>query len=128
MAGSDGLDLALGADAAGFDFAVGVGSMYTWSSEGATGSGLFWDWSVNFLGSSPGSFPLFPHSTREGFLLLFSMAHILHSIVGHPVVPCSPAFHALFVFAKIFGFSPFYPCFIHLCLDWIAFHLVCKAT
>ena len=35
MAGSDGLDLALGAGAAGFEFAVGVGSIYT-------GSGLFW--------------------------------------------------------------------------------------
>ena len=58
MAGSDGLDLALGADAAGFDFVAGVGSMYTWSSEGATGGGLFWGWSVDFLGSSPGSFPL----------------------------------------------------------------------
>ena len=28
-----------------------------------------------------------PHSIREGFLLLFSMAHILHIIVGHPAVP-----------------------------------------
>ena len=28
MVGSDGLDLALGAGAAGFDFAAGVGSMY----------------------------------------------------------------------------------------------------
>ena len=34
------LDLALGAGAAGFDFSAGVGSMYTWSSEGATSSGL----------------------------------------------------------------------------------------
>ena len=41
MAGSDGLDLALGVGATGFDFAVGVASMYTWSAEGATGSGLF---------------------------------------------------------------------------------------
>ena len=40
MACSDGLDLPLGAGAAGFDFSAGVGSMYTWSSEGATGSGL----------------------------------------------------------------------------------------
>ena len=29
----------------------------------------------------------FPHSTREEFLLLFSMAHILYLIVGHPAVP-----------------------------------------
>ena len=41
MAGSDGLDLALGAGATGFEFAAGVGNMYTWSAEGATGSGLF---------------------------------------------------------------------------------------
>ena len=40
MACSDGLDLPLGAGAAGFDFYAGVGSMYTWSYEGATGSGL----------------------------------------------------------------------------------------
>ena len=39
MAGSDGLDLALGAGAAGFEFAAGVGSMYT-------GSRLFWGWAV----------------------------------------------------------------------------------
>ena len=31
MAGSDGLDLALGVGAAGFEFATGVGSMYTCS-------------------------------------------------------------------------------------------------
>ena len=41
--------------------------------------------------------------------------------------PCSPAFHALVVFATIFGFSPFYPCYIQLCLDCMVFHLVCKA-
>ena len=39
MAGSDGLDLALGAGVTGFEFAVGVCSMYT-------GSGLFWGWAV----------------------------------------------------------------------------------
>ena len=32
-------------------------------------------------------FYYFPHSTREEFLLLFSMAHILYLIVGHPAVP-----------------------------------------
>ena len=46
MAGSDDLDLALGAGAAGLDFAAGVGSMYTLSSEGATGSELFLGWAV----------------------------------------------------------------------------------
>ena len=39
MAGSDGLDLALGAGSAGFDFATGVSSMYI-------GSGLFCGWVV----------------------------------------------------------------------------------
>ena len=39
-----------------------------------------------------------------------------------------PCFFTPQFFATIFGFSPFYPCFIHLCLDWIVFHLVCKAT
>ena len=45
----------------------------------------------------------------------------------HHAAPCSPAFHALFVFATIFGFSPFYPCCNHLSLDFMVFHLVCKA-
>ena len=49
MAGSDGLDLALGAGAASFEFAAGVGSMYT-------GSGLFGGWAValefKFMGIS----------------------------------------------------------------------------
>ena len=52
MAGSDGLDLALGAGAADFDFAVG--SMYTWSAEGATGSGLFLSWAVALGSKSMG--------------------------------------------------------------------------
>ena len=57
---SDGLDLPLGAGAAGFDFVAGVGCgagegrIYTWSTEGATGSRLFWGWAValgfNFMG------------------------------------------------------------------------------
>ena len=54
MACRDGLDLPLGAGAAGFDFSASVGSMYTWSFVGATGSGLFWGWAValgfNFMG------------------------------------------------------------------------------
>ena len=41
MAASGGLDLPLGAGAAGFDFSASVGSMYTWSAEGGTSSGLF---------------------------------------------------------------------------------------
>ena len=32
-------------------------------------------------------FHSFPHSTREVVLLLFSMAHKLDIIVGHPAVP-----------------------------------------
>ena len=58
MTCSDGLDLWLGPGVACVDFGAGEGRIYTWSSEGTTGSGLFWGWSVDFLGSSPGSFPL----------------------------------------------------------------------
>ena len=53
-----GLDLALGA--AGFEFAAGVGCgagegrIYTWSAEGATGSGHLVSWAVavgfNYVG------------------------------------------------------------------------------
>ena len=45
-AAGNGLDLALGAGAAGFDFSAGVGSMYTRSAEGGTSSGLFLGWAV----------------------------------------------------------------------------------
>ena len=54
MACSDGLDLPLGAGAAGFDFSAGVGSMYTWSSEGATGSGYLVAWAVAVVSKSTG--------------------------------------------------------------------------
>ena len=54
MACSDGLDLWLGAGAAGFDFATGVGSMYTWSSEGVTGSGYLVSWAVAVVSKSMG--------------------------------------------------------------------------
>ena len=40
-----GLDLPLGAGAAGFDFVAGVGSMYT-DSGGAAGSGVLVSWAV----------------------------------------------------------------------------------
>ena len=54
MAGSDGLDLALGAGAAaGVGFAIG--RVYTRSKDG---SGLLVAWVVGFWGSSPASFPL----------------------------------------------------------------------
>ena len=50
---SDGLDLALGAGAAGFGFVAGVlcwdwatSRIYTWSVEGATGSGHLVSWAV----------------------------------------------------------------------------------
>ena len=47
MADNDGLDLALGVGAAGFEFVAGVGSMYT-------GSGLFWGWAVALGSKSMG--------------------------------------------------------------------------
>ena len=51
-AAGNGLDLPLGAGAAGFDFVSGVGSMYTWSSEGATGSGHLVSWAVEVVSKS----------------------------------------------------------------------------
>ena len=51
-AAGNGLDLSLGAGAAGFDFVSGVGSMYTWSSEGATGSGQLVSWVVTVVSKS----------------------------------------------------------------------------
>ena len=53
-----GLDLALGA--AGFEFATGVGCgagegrIYTWSAEGATGSGYLVSWAVAVVSKSMG--------------------------------------------------------------------------
>ena len=68
----------LGEGAAGFEFAAGVGRLYTWSVKGATGSGLLVAWAVavgfNYvenglrtciLGSSTASFPL-PSSVIKG--------------------------------------------------------------
>ena len=54
---------------------------------GVLAVGCFWvgQWTFWALPLVPSHY--FPHSTREGFLLLFSMAHILHSIMGHPAVP-----------------------------------------
>ena len=55
--------------------------------------------------------------------MLFLRALFLPPSTVPPCSPCSPAFHAFVVF----GFSPFYPCCNHLCLDCMVFHLVCKA-
>ena len=56
MTCSDGLDLAMGACASDVGCDAGVGRIYTWLSEGATGSGLFWGLAValgfNFMGIS----------------------------------------------------------------------------
>ena len=51
---SEGLDLALGAGAVGFEFAAGVVSMYTWSAEGGTGSGYLVSWAVAVVSKSIG--------------------------------------------------------------------------
>ena len=53
MAGSDGLDLALGAGASGVNYVVG--RVYTRSRDD---SRLLVAWVVGFWGSSPASFPL----------------------------------------------------------------------
>ena len=45
-AAGNGLDLALGAGAVGFEFAAGCGCIYTRSTEGGTSSGLFLGWTV----------------------------------------------------------------------------------
>ena len=47
-AAGNGLDLPLGAGAAGFEFAAGCGCIYTRSAEGGTNSGLFLGWAVAF--------------------------------------------------------------------------------
>ena len=51
-AAGNGLDLALGAGVAGFWFSAGVGRIYTWLSEGATGSGVFVSWAVAVVSKS----------------------------------------------------------------------------
>ena len=58
MTCSDELDLPLGSGAAGFDFVAGVGCgagegrIYTWSTEGATGSGYLVSWAVAVVSKS----------------------------------------------------------------------------
>ena len=53
-AAGNGLDLPLGAGAAGFDFGAGEGRIYTWLSEGATGSGFLVSWAVAVVSKSMG--------------------------------------------------------------------------
>ena len=53
-AAGNGLDLPLGAGAAGFGFSAGVGNMYSWSSKGATGSGYLVSWAVAVVSKSMG--------------------------------------------------------------------------
>ena len=54
MTCSNGLDLPLGAGAAGFDFVAGGGCIYTRSAEGGTSSGLFLGWAVALGSKSMG--------------------------------------------------------------------------
>ena len=86
--------------APGVGCAAGEGRIYTWSVEGAIGSGLLVPWAVavgfnskgddfeiSSLGSSTASFPL-PSLVSIGEVFLSSpMAHTLHIIVGHPAFP-----------------------------------------
>ena len=51
-AAGNGLDLPLGAGAAGFEFAAGCGCIYTRSSKGATGSGHLVSWTVAVVSKS----------------------------------------------------------------------------
>ena len=80
--GSDGVAFMVGAS--GVNCAAGEGRVCTASGEGI---GLLVAWVVGFWGLPLLPFHYLPHSTREGFCLLFSMAHILHIIVGYPAVP-----------------------------------------
>ena len=75
--------MALAVGVSGVECAAGVGRMYTGSGRG---SRLLVACAMGFWGSSPASFPVLPHSTREGFLLFSSMTHRRHLIQGHPVV------------------------------------------
>ena len=53
-AAGNGLDLALGAGAVGFEFAAGCGCIYTRLSEGATGSGVLVSWVVAMVSKPMG--------------------------------------------------------------------------
>ena len=53
-AAGNGLDLPLGAGAAGFEFAAGVGKIYTWSPKGATCSGFLVSWAVAMVSKPMG--------------------------------------------------------------------------
>ena len=53
-AAGNGLDLSLEAGAAGFGFVASVGKIYTWLSEGATGSGVLVSWAVAMVSKSMG--------------------------------------------------------------------------
>ena len=62
------------------DCAVGVGRVYTWSIEGATGNRLLVAWAVGFWGSSISSFPL-PSSVNIGkFYSFFSHGQIAETV------------------------------------------------
>ena len=65
-AGSDGV--AFGDGVSGVGYSSGVGKMYTWSVEGATGSGLLVGngFKVSCWGSSTVSFPLPPPASSTG--------------------------------------------------------------
>ena len=54
MACSDGLDLPLGAGVSDVGCDAGEGRIYTWSVEGATGSGHLVAWAFSGLGSGSG--------------------------------------------------------------------------
>ena len=63
----------------GFECGAGVGKIYTESIGGGVNCALC------VLPLPP--FHCLPQSTREEFLLLSSMAHRQHMILGHPAVP-----------------------------------------
>ena len=68
---------------------------------------------------------------KNGALQNLVLAALFPAPASYEHCSCSPLFSSIsriVVFATIFGFSPFYPCCNHLCLDRMVFHLVCKAA
>ena len=71
--------LALVVGALGFE--CGAGVVYTWSGEGASGSGPFVVWAVDFWGFSISSFPP-PSSVNIGEVSSFCRLHCSSTVVS----------------------------------------------
>ena len=76
----DGMTFALVAGASSSGKGCAAGRVYTRSREGASGSGLFVAWAVDFWGSSISSFPL-PSSVSIGEVSSFCCLHCSSTMV-----------------------------------------------